>query len=303
MAHITKANFFKLLKLAFNFEKIVPMEKPFQEPIYFFNDHEKKYLLVAKELLKKGNEFFKNQKKGTILTMSSDNKIFQGNKFFAYHKEEHCERLNADYRNYEIPAELIERFKSQSADNAEFEKRKNEFRAWFKLKLDVFKNDVDQFVKDLEIRYNIIQTPKEILYENSGHIDLTQLNLGDLETQISKLIHQSKMYFVENPEEQKLIRRFQKLTFLAYTSNQIKTNDTNLSDDELRVFLKKYDDTFKKPLKSLLIQYYIVKYNPNLCFEEGILEELGFRKCSCCYNAYINIDESQNELTKFKKAS
>lgn len=303
MAHITKANFFKLLKLAVDSDQVVQMEEPFQEPIFFLSDHEKKYLLIAKELLKKRNDFFAQQKPGNIYHLVTDNKIFQGNKCLAFHQSEDCERLNADYKNYEIPNELIQRFKNQSANQAEIEKKKNEFRAWFKTKLEIFNNDIEQFVKDLEIRYNVIQKPEEVIYKNSGHVNLSELSLGDLELQIAQLIRQSKFYYLENPEEQKLIRRFQKLTFLAYTNDQIKTNDTNLTDDELRIFLKKYDDTFKKPMKNLLIQYYIVKYNPNLSFSEDILEQLGFKKCSCCYNSYVKIDDLSSDPIKLRKVS
>ena len=39
---------------------------------------------------------------------------------------------------------------------------------------------------------------------------------------------------------------------------------------------------FKKPIKTLLEQYYRVKYNPDLSFEGQLLDRLNFRACSVC---------------------
>lgn len=35
---------------------------------------------------------------------------------------------------------------------------------------------------------------------------------------------------------------------------------------------------------NLLVEYYRVKNNPNLTFEEHLLEKLGFKSCSYCRN-------------------
>ena len=46
--------------------------------------------------------------------------------------------------------------------------------------------------------------------------------------------------------------------------------------------LKRFEIEYKRLLISLLKEYYRLKYNPNLVFEENILSGLGFRQCKVC---------------------
>jgi hypothetical protein len=123
----------------------------------------------------------------------------------------------------------------------------------------------------------------EIERDNSGVETIYNLNLSELEAEIDKIISEASRYFVNNKDKQHIIRRFQKLTFLAFRKGNIYKNDTELSDEELRQFLLEYDTKFKKPIKELLIQYYRIQYNPDLSFEGQLLERLNFKACSVCY--------------------
>lgn len=100
--------------------------------------------------------------------------------------------------------------------------------------------------------------------------------------QIDALLREAGAYFRENKDKQDLIRRFQKYTFLAYTNGEIRMNNSEISDEELRIFLKSYDVRFKKPVKKLLIEYYRLKHNPDLEFSGSLLKKLGFVICSSC---------------------
>jgi hypothetical protein len=112
--------------------------------------------------------------------------------------------------------------------------------------------------------------------------EIENYDLQELEREIDKIISQAGRFFVTNPDKQSILKRFQKLTFLAYSAKEIYSNDTGLSDPELKEFLMKYDLSFKKPLKRLLLEYYRVKYNPELSFQGKLLEQLNFRLCSSC---------------------
>jgi hypothetical protein len=50
---------------------------------------------------------------------------------------------------------------------------------------------------------------------------------------------------------------------------------------------------FKKPFKDLLLQYLMVKYNPELKFNGLLLEQLNFKKCHKCQELDVNQQTSQ----------
>ena len=54
------------------------------------------------------------------------------------------------------------------------------------------------------------------------------------------------------------------------------------------------DDTFKQPLKNLLIEYYRLKFNPDIKMDGKFLEALGFKECSCCVKH--NKDNNRNNF-------
>ena len=103
-------------------------------------------------------------------------------------------------------------------------------------------------------------------------------------------------------EKKEIIRRFQKYTFLAYSSNDIQNNNTKFSDETIKKFLKQYDIHFKRPIKDLLIEYYRVLYNPDLKFEGNLLEQLGFKPCRNCHienNQKLSTESNDNDTIDF----
>ena len=58
--------------------------------------------------------------------------------------------------------------------------------------------------------------------------------------------------------------------------------------------MKDYHNNYKLPIRNLLIEYYRIKLNPELMFSETLLDALGFRKCSSCYHARVNVDITNN---------
>jgi hypothetical protein len=55
-----------------------------------------------------------------------------------------------------------------------------------------------------------------------------------------------------------------------------------MTDEELRDFLRSYMDKYKTPTKGMLVDYYRVRFNPDLQFSGDLLEQLGFLKCYHC---------------------
>lgn len=286
MAYITKANSKRILR-KINLNDIPDIEgNVYKKPIYFLSKGETKFLLLMKSFLKEP-EKFAIEVYHPIVNRDTFQYVFESEQPPSYHSNYNCERLTSKFKNFEIPFEIKARVREKSGKNeqeiVELEKQQVEvFRAWFKENFELFNSNTEEFLKKLDIRWNIQRNVSEIERDNSGIEIIDNLNLVELEAKIDKIISEAGRYFVNNKDMQHILRRFQKLTFLAYKNGKIDYNDTELSDDELKQYLLEYDTKFKKPIKELLIQYYRVKYNPDLSFEGQLLERLNFRACSVC---------------------
>jgi hypothetical protein len=307
MAYITAANYKRIIG-KINLKEVCDMDvEVYKKPIYFLNKSEEKYLKSMKLLLKDPAKFAIEIYK-PINSEDTLKYVFESENSPCYHSNLDCENLKSVFKNFEIPFEIKERVREKSINEG---KNENEifflqkqqikiFRRWFRENFICFQNDPEEFLRRLDIRWNVQRNIKEIERGNSGIETILNLNLVELENEIDGVLREAGRYFNENNDKQHLIRRFQKLTFIAYQKGEIEINDTELSDDELREFLIEYDTKFKKPIKNLLIQYYRVKYNSELSFDGLLLDRLNFKPCSNCYesdkirddiNEFYNIDE------------
>jgi len=272
MAYLTKSNSLRIIA-SIDFKKIGNLNgNVYKKPIYFFSYYEKNNLLGLKELLRDPENFIRE----FYVPIENKDKfkyVFEGGKP-AYHSQHNCSRLNSNFKNFEIPEAIREKGKTEV----------ERFRNWFK-ENQYLLDKPDIFVARLFTAFKIQVNPKAIDYDNSGVEVIDNLNLQELEIRINKYISQAGQYFNNADNEKKnIIRRFQKFTFLAYSENEIKNNDTKYSDLAIKKFLKQYDAHFKKPIKELLIEYYRVLHNPDLKFEGNLLEQLGFKSCNSCAN-------------------
>jgi len=281
-AIITKSNLNSIVTSLEEIDQLNSADKDtlYKYPIYFLHKNEIDRLVKQREFLKDPENVFKIYKKKK--SVDSKKYIFEGAKP-AYHTRADCINLNSNFNNYEIPTEI------QEKGDAEIEK----FRKWFKSNQIYLSEKPDLFSLKLQIAFGLSIVPVLINHDNSGLTELYNLNLNDLEEIIDSIIKAAGTFYKDNPDKQTIIKRFQKLTFLAYTKNEIKLNDTNYSDDELKSFLYEYDVRFKKPFKDLLLQYLMVKYNPELKFNGLLLEQLNFKKCHKCQELDVNQQTSQ----------
>jgi hypothetical protein len=161
-----------------------------------------------------------------------------------------------------------------------------EFRKWFLENIDLLKTDeVETFIFKMQAKFLITReiNPNSIDYSNSGSEEIINYSVQEIENQIDDILRAAGRFFCDNPALQNVIRRFQKLTFLAYVEGNIYTNDSGLNDKELKDFLRMYDAKFKKPVKELLLHYYRLLFNPDMTFSDTLLDKMGFRPCgNCC---------------------
>jgi len=281
MAFITTSNSKKLVKKLdlVKFEHL--QGQVYKYDIYFLSKREKLILVGIRELLNDPEKFFVEYY-SPIVIKDSLSYVYE-EKAPAYHFDDNCDRLHSNFRNFEIPTEI------QSKGKEEVEL----FRQWFKENSYTL-DKPDVFIMRLKNRWGIVSNPLAIDYSNSGLEDFSNLNLSEVENRIDEIIREAGKYYKENPEKQRLISRFGRLTFLAYVYGDIYNNDSGLNDEDLKTFLKFYDRTFKQPVKELLIQYYRVIHNPTMTFDGSLLEKLNFKQCGACHRHLHSNPDKKN---------
>jgi hypothetical protein len=302
MAYITAANYKRIIG-KINLKQVGDIDlEVYKKPIYFLNKSEVKYL-QAMQILLKDPEKFAIEVYKPIINKDTLKYVFESNQQACYHEDQDCPNLHSVFRNFEIPYEIKERVREKATNDGKTEseiffleeQQIKIFRRWFIENFICFKTDPEEFLRRLDIRWNVQRNVLEIERVSSGIESIDNLNLVDLENEIDKVLREAGRYFTENKDKQDLIRRFQKLTFIAYQKGAIEINDTELSDDELRKFLIEYDTKFKMPIKSLLVQYYRIKYNSELSFDGLLLDRLNFKSCSnCCESDKIRDDINES---------
>jgi hypothetical protein len=280
MAYITKSNANRILRIM-NPSSVRELEGTvYKKPIYFLSAHEINYLLLMQTLLKEPEKFIV-EVYVPVVNVDTYKLVYESEQPPSFHTYHDCEKLNSDFKNFEIPFEIKDRANKQGGEVLE-KAEVIRFRTWFKKYFQLFQDSPSEFLKKLDIDWNVSLNLREIERENSGIGEVENLNLNELEREIDKIISEAGKFFHANPDKQTIIKRFSKLTFLGYLTTPIYSNETGLADDELKEFLRYYDQMFKKPTKKLLLEYYKLLYNPKLEFRGKLLEQLNFRECSLC---------------------
>lgn len=277
MPFITNYNFSKIIRDADI--KDVGEGDVYKKPIYFLNKTEKGKLLKIKELLQLNDQ--ESIKSYNKIERKEDTKswIFEGGKP-AYHQIPNCSTLNSEYINFPIPEEIRD------------SNRVQEFREWFKESMHFITDGKEDIFKlRLSTKFGV-QLQSKIQIPNSGRKILDNLELNELENRIDGILSEAASFFGKSSySEKNAIKKYSHRAFLYNTKYSINDNDTGLTEEELRSFLLSYDTRFKVPIKDLLQQYYMVKYNPKLEFKGSLLEQLGFKQCTKCYNTNLSINE------------
>jgi hypothetical protein len=239
-------------------------------PIYFFSRYEEQALLAIQELLQNPEHYF-TEIYEPYQPIDTYMYVYEG-KAPAYHNDPHCERLNSDWENYEVPPEI----KEQGKDSV------LEFREWFKTVAHLIEDKPDAFVMRLQARWGILTNVNAISKGNSGHLKLENFTIQNLEVRIADRIKTAGRFYYRSEKTKAVLRQFSKYAFLGDKEGPINNNRTGFSDQEVKELLKYYNDQFKKPLKRDLVEYYRLKLNPEIQMEGYFLEKLGFKPCGSC---------------------
>lgn len=187
-----------------------------------------------------------------------------------YHYDKQCEVLNAKFSSYVIPESI----------QLLGEKKCTEFRKWFKFNESLLESDPTKFYEVLEKKYGVSELDI-VEKENSGVVQFTEKSVDELEEDINALITEYNK-FSHKPEVQTILRAYRNYSFKVKLGDTIPDITTNHTSEEIVNVLLDLRDKYKKPLEGMLKTYFRAKYNPELYYDESILEQLGFKPCKHC---------------------
>lgn len=271
MAYLTISNSNRLIQTIDldELEKLVG--DIYEKDIYFFNRWERANLIGIKHFFESPESFLEIYK--PIKTKDSLKFVFPESQP-SFHRNNKCERLNADYKNYLIPVPIQEKGLEEIMS----------FRAWFK-EMKCSEMGVKQYIESVQKRFIYVGeiNEKSIELKNSGVSSMENYSMEDVIIRIDTLLDEFKTFFHSNEIVRDILYKYQHWTFLAFRDKPIENNFTGISDIQLKEFLRGIEEKWKRPVKFLLIEYYRIKFNPSLEFEGQILEKLGMRPCNKCF--------------------
>jgi hypothetical protein len=258
-----KRTLFKLDKSDFDYESEI-----YKHSINYLNLLEKRDLLSIKCLYEFPDIFFKNFY-SKINTVDTFKFVFEEQQP-AFHSDNACPNLSSDFENYLIP-EVI---KSNQLEL--------EYRNWFKQNIHLTEKKIlTDLFKDIHYKkWNCL--PFFVDYENSGVFEFMNLNVDDIESNIDTLLQNIKLYIEKSLIIKKIISVFGKQSYAFDKVETLKLNRLPYDKETISDVLKTFELEYKRPLINMLKEYYRIKYNSNLVFEENILIGLGFRQCKVC---------------------
>ena len=264
---VTNANIkralFKLDMRNFDYESEI-----YKNNINYLNSLEKRDLLSIKCLYEFPEIFFQDYY-SQIVTADSLKFVFEEQQP-AFHSHASCPNLLSDFENYLIPEQIKE-------NNQEIE-----YRNWFKQNIRLTEK---QILTDLfkDVHYNRWGClPLYVDYDNSGAFEYMNLNIDEIENKIDNLLINAKRYIEHSPENKTVIGILGKVSYAYNKLNTLNLESIPYDRETISDVLKTFEIDFTCPLITLLKEYYRIKYNPKLVFEENILIGLGYRQCKVC---------------------
>lgn len=181
----------------------------------------------------------------------------------AFHKDNSCDKLLSDYKNYKIPPEITHRG----------DEEKERFRMWFD-ENRMYLDRPQLFITRMENDFSLKNPPRIEEFEkaNSGVEIIENLPLDDIQNRIDKQIAAMKHQRDRNPS---IISEYGMQTHL------VKKEIIKITDPGAKNVLDKWHKA-KQDLKTDLRTYFKIRFNPDLEFQADLLKTVGFHACSSC---------------------
>ncbi len=244
----------------------------YRRPIYIFGRIERLRLLAIQQFFRDSETFIDHYYQKAARGGQDPNLVFPSSTP-AYHLSTDCKFLHADYRNIVIPPQIEVRGESV----------KKKFRIWFRQNEGLYDNNRELFMVKLSTRFNIRLQELQIIERlNSGTTEVINENMDAIDTQISQMLREAGQFYYASEKNNTILKQYQRYTELGYKEEALHSNRTGYPEDEVKAFLRGYNEQFKKPLKKLLTSYFRVKYNPELRFNGFLMDQLGIKPCKHC---------------------
>ncbi|MFM7682052.1 MAG: hypothetical protein ACKO7P_04830 [Bacteroidota bacterium] len=207
--------------------------------------------------------------------------VFKTTNSPAYHYYDDCERMLSNYENIRIP------------ESIEKTGRRNQFIEWCIKHRELREKFPDQFKFRLYINFRI-KEDVDVIFENSGYQSFDAMTLAELEKEINKELEDTQIWLASSPIHRRVMEIFGIQSFNYKNPKYINLNrlKMDVSEEEVINCLRHIELEIKRPLMELFMNYYRLKENEGLSFDENILDHLGFRPCSHCKS------KSQSNFTK-----
>jgi hypothetical protein len=223
-----------------------------------YSQKELALLSVYKEMCRDSKQALQSYKK--VLKKGNHNKYVFEDGTPAYHADIDCSLLHGDYYNLEIPVEIKHRGEREVA----------RFKEFCKTNRDLIIREDPIVLKKLDAQFVLKNPPTKISAQNSGSEEFVNMNLTELEFQIGELLSEAEVF---RNKDQDTFKTIQNLGYGSHVAKEAKVPDSPLYI---------WHNTYKVPIKELLMHYFRVRFNPDLGFDGQLLDQLGFKPCSKC---------------------
>lgn len=297
---ISKSNFIRITT-KYNIQSDDFNDVVYKKAIYFLSKMETNKILSIKQFLITSEEELVRFT-GTGFIEDSFNFIREESHHAKYHRDSQCKGLRSVYKDLEITVEIKYKPGSDQLDYFKI----LQFRTWFKQKeiTELYNNDKKRFIEKLQLRFQLINPPKPVELGNGDIQKISNYSEGELEKKIDELINMASSFYNQSEMNREILvkNNFSKKTYYVtskkYKQEPLYIIGKDYSNEEIRKVLTDFYTVIKKPLIDFLIDYWIVKLNPTLNFNENILEQLDFESCKLCSHSRCNYTSQRDILDK-----
>lgn len=213
----------------------------------------------------------------------------ENNNSATYHIKSDCRVLHRDYKNFPFPEEIIESILAfckvkKSTDEETKQFLQNEYSKYKQLANKHFPNfdnvDLDNvdFINEVDNIWNVKKKINFISFKNSGTIEIEDLNLNSLKTQIDNLLEIIKKNIDNKIEEISILIALYNI-FVCNNSLKYKNNKQGIIQNEIQNILQKTERIDFETHKYIPI-FFQIFLNKNLKFENNLSEQLNLTNCA-----------------------
>lgn len=203
----------------------------------------------------------------------------------SYHRYSDCKMLNSSFNNFKIPEYILQQGRTKI----------DKFKSFFEDNKSLIENDFNFFKDKLRWAFGEESIPENVNYENSGNIEYNNLNLTEIKAEIIQIIKGTNEFLNNSESNKVIINNFGQNAHIAKKKLLPKNNFTEYSNENIWETLSVFDKKFKEPYKKNTIEFFRLLNNPELKFENNILDKLGLSSCKSCENTFINKNLNDNQ--------